>query len=143
MVKLINNFIVDFIDRHSFVNEASVSVETGTLSAIEDGRLVMHKRINIALREEGDMGDDLTSSISLSPLMAYALVRRLIDCIDGLGLEGLPQVHGRFTRLLLDHLNGVQVDSDILDTIDSIKSMSSEADADGMELEDILPLSLT
>lgn len=143
MVELINDFVVDLIDQHSFTNEATVSVRNGDSVVIEDDRLVTHKRVCVELDIlESDPFDKTTTTIGLSPLMALALVRRLIDCLDGLGLDCLPQAHGRFTRLLIDHLNGVEVDDDVLHQISMIEAASSMSVNDGAVLEDILPPSL-
>lgn len=143
MVELINNFVVDLIDQHSFTNEAAVTVRNGDCSVIEDDHLVTHKRVYVELDILGsDFFDKTTTTIGLSPLMALALVRRLIDCLDGSGLDCLPQVHGRFARLLLDHLNGVEVDDDVLHQISVIEAASSTSVNDGAMLEDILPPSL-
>lgn len=140
MVELFNAFVVDHIDPHSFTNEAAVTVRFGESSSVEGDLWVTYKRVLVELENiESNDPDYATTTISLSPVMALALVRRLVDVLYGSGLENLPPVYSRFTRELLNHLNGGEVDEEILDQITLIDANSSYAKCDGETLEDILP----
>lgn len=94
MVK--NNIPVDFTDEFGFTNRAELTCERSTLSQIEIDREVAYKRVVLSGLWPDTHGETFT--ISLSPIRALLLVKRLVEALDELVREGavLPQMNSSF-----------------------------------------------
>lgn len=77
-----------FEERHKLSVKASIRKP-----GFNENVVGTHKRVEIAIDYDG-LGCIESTLISLTPIMALALVRRLIDTVDGLGLE-LSQIHSQ------------------------------------------------
>lgn len=94
MVK--NNIPVNFTDEFGFMNRAELTCERSSTSSIEAGCEVTHKRVVLSGLWSDTHGETFT--ISLSPIRALLLVKRLMQTLDEYAREGveLPQLHSSF-----------------------------------------------
>lgn len=146
MVKELNLIPTDLTGVSGYTGVFGSRVYRDTITSVQDNRWVTHKRVSIDLCEvfpHSAEGPESSYTVSLSPLRAMALVKRLLAVLDELAREGveLPQLHSR----LMDEYNEVVDISLLSGEWDSFKESysSSVVVKDGEMLRNILPASIT
>lgn len=137
MVKEVNFIPVDVTDHHGFVDLMDLDIIRSTTSAIVDDQWRTYKHVDLSLRSTDPDGPSF--AISLSPLRALLLVKRLLRVLDGLTREGvvLPQLHSMFMNDYDEVSDLTMMDPIYREFIRDI--VESKFICDGELLRDILP----
>lgn len=135
---MVKNIPVDFTDEYGCTNVAEIACDSSTLSIVSvDGDEVAYKRVVISGVWPDTCGE--TFSISISPIRAALLVKRLVSTLDGLVREGvvIPPVNSHFMDVYDSVVDCDRMPTEYSDFCQDIRS--SARLTDGELLADALP----
>lgn len=133
---------MDFTDDFGHTNVAEIACDSSTISyGFGPNSELTHKRVVISGYWPDTLGE--TFSISISPIRALLLVKRLMRVLDGLAREGvvIPQLHSTFMDTYDQVVDLTRMPAESQDFCSDIRS--STVLRDGELLGDALPPALT